>query len=310
MVSARIPDQANGGALSEPILNALSIDVEEHFQVSAFAGVVPRESWESEPSRVEAATERLLGLLDEHEVRATFFVLGWIAERHAALVRRIAAAGHEVGCHGYDHALVYDLEPHAFRREVERAKRVLEDAAGQPVCGFRAASFSITRASLWATDVLAECGFTYDSSIFPVRHDRYGIPGAPRGIHRLETPAGRAIVEVPPATLRIAGLVLPVGGGGYLRHYPLWLTRWALGRLNRVERMPAVVYLHPWEVDPGQPRIRAPWTTRLRHYRGLGTTLPRLGELLRRFAFAEIRAVLAASGSLPAVERAAERLGR
>jgi polysaccharide deacetylase family protein (PEP-CTERM system associated) len=281
------------------ILNALTVDVEEHFQVSAFDGVVGRHEWDSLESRVERNTERLLELLGESEVQATFFVLGWVGQRYPRLVRAIAARGHEIGCHGWGHALVYRQRREEFAEEVARSRAVLEDAAGVAVRGYRAASFSITRHSLWALDVLVEAGFHYDSSIYPVVHDRYGLPGAPRGISRLRTPAGSSIVEVPPATLRIGPVVLPVGGGGYLRLYPAAFTRWAIGRLNRVERMPAILYLHPWEVDPEQPRIRASWASRFRHYQGLHRTTERLRDLLRRFSFAPIAEVIGAGEGVP-----------
>jgi polysaccharide deacetylase family protein (PEP-CTERM system associated) len=283
-------------------LNAITVDVEEHFQVSAFSSVVARQDWDSLASRVEANTERLLELFAETGTHATFFVLGWVGERHPALLRRIEAGGHEIACHGWAHALVYDQRPEEFRREVERAKHALEDGARQPVRGYRAASFSITRDSLWALDILAAAGFEYDSSIFPVVHDRYGVPGAPRGIHRLRTAGGRSILEVPPSTVRLGRLVLPVGGGGYLRLYPGAVTRWAVRRLNEVERMPVVVYVHPWEIDPGQPRIRAGLVNRFRHYRGLATTAGKLRDLLRRFSFGTIGELIASAERIPEAE--------
>lgn len=286
--------------MTEPIpegrvLNALTVDVEEHFQVSAFESVVRRDDWESIPSRVEASVARLLDLLDERGVKATFFVLGWVAERRGPLVRRIAEAGHEIASHGYSHRLIYRQRPEEFREETVRSRRILQDASGQSVDGYRAASFSIGRGNLWALDVLAECGFAYDSSLFPVVHDRYGIPGAPRHIRRLETPAGRTLVEVPPSTVVVGPATLPVAGGGYLRLFPAALTRWAIRRLNRSERRPAVVYVHPWELDPGQPRLPCPPVTRLRHYVGLRGTENKLRDLIGRFAFGTVRRVIDAS---------------
>lgn len=281
------------------ILNALTIDVEEHFQVSAFDGVVDRGDWATMTSRVETSTERILDLLDEAGVSATFFVLGWLAEHRRQLVRRIAERGHEIGCHGYSHRLVYEQRAEEFVDEVRRSKQLLEQISGQEVRGHRAASFSITRQSLWALDALVDAGFAYDSSLFPVRHDRYGIPGAPRGIYRLETPSGRSLLEISPSTLQLGRFALPIGGGGYLRLYPYALTRWALRRLNRAEGMPAVVYLHPWEADPAQPRIRAPWKSRLRHYSGLRTTLPKLRRLLRDFAFGPAGQVVGTEADIP-----------
>jgi polysaccharide deacetylase family protein (PEP-CTERM system associated) len=285
-----------------PILNALTIDVEEHFQVSAFSRNVAREDWGGFASRVVPNTERILDLLEEVGVQATFFVLGWVAERQSALVRRIAERGHEIASHGYDHRLVYEQAPAQFREEVRRSRRLLEDAGGCEVRGYRAASFSITRRCLWALDVLADEGFAFDSSLFPVVHDRYGIPGAPREIYRVRTPAGGTMIEVPPSTVRLGGLVLPFGGGGYLRILPLAVTDWAIRRLNRAERRPAVVYLHPWELDPDQPRIRASWKSRFRHYRGLRTTLPKLRALLASFRFGSVSQVVGECG--PVAERA------
>ncbi len=274
------------------ILNALTVDVEEHFQVSGFAGTVRRDAWESHESRVEANTGRLLDLFDACGVQATFFVLGWVAERHPALVRRIAGRGHEISSHGYSHRLVYEQTPAEFREETRLSRRILQDVSGQPVLGYRAASFSIGPTNLWALDELAEAGFAYDSSLFPVTHDRYGMPGAPRRIHRLATPGGATLLEVPPSTLGRGKATLPVAGGGYLRIYPTAVTRFAVYWLNRRERMPVVVYVHPWEVDPGQPRIAAPLASRLRHYWGLGTTAGKLRGLVKRHAFAPMRQVL------------------
>jgi polysaccharide deacetylase family protein (PEP-CTERM system associated) len=274
------------------MLNAMTVDVEEHFQVSGFSRVVDSLKWESLDSRVEPNTARLLQLFDEAGIEATFFVLGWVAERRGGLVREIASRGHEIACHGYSHKLIYQQDRTEFRSELDRSKKLLEDAAGMPVRGYRAASFSITRRSLWALDELVDAGFAYDSSIFPVVHDRYGIPGAPRSIHRIRTPTGNTILEVPPSTLSLAGLHAPIAGGGYLRMYPRVLTRWALQWLNRVERLPAVVYVHPWEVDVDQPRIGAPWLSRLRHYSRLNATVDKLRDLMQRFAFGSIEQVI------------------
>jgi polysaccharide deacetylase family protein (PEP-CTERM system associated) len=279
------------------MLNAMTVDVEEHFQVTSFSRIVDRSSWDSMPSRVEANTSRLLAAFEEAGVRATFFVLGWVARRQERLLRRIADAGHELACHGLDHTLVYRQRAEEFRADTLAARDAIEQASGKPVRGYRAASFSITRESLWALDVLAECGFEYDSSVFPGHHDRYGVPGAPRRIHRLVTSSGTSIVEVPPSTVRIAGLVLGVAGGGYLRHFPGATTRWAIRRLNGGEGLPAVVYVHPWEVDPDPPRVSAPWATRLRHYGRLSSTLPKLRRLMRGFRFGPLRDVIAAAGA-------------
>ena len=279
-----------------PVINALTVDVEEHFQVSAFETVVSREDWDRFDSRVEANTTRLLDLFDETGVRATFFVLGWVGQRHRALVRRIAERGHEVASHGMSHRLVYEQTREAFRAETVDSKKLLEDASGTAVEGYRAASFSIGYRNLWALDVLAEAGFRYDSSLFPVVHDRYGVPGAPRRIHRVETPSGAVLIEIPPSTVALGGWTLPVAGGGYLRLYPRWLTSWAIARLNERERMPANLYVHPWEVDPGQPRMHGPAISRFRHYVNLASTAPKLRELTRAFRFGTMREVIAASG--------------
>ncbi len=291
------------------LLNALSVDVEEHFQVAAFAGIVPCGQWSAHESRVRRNTVALLDLFDEMEVRATFFVLGWVAEREPGLVREIAARGHEIGSHGYSHRFVYDQSPAEFREETRRSRRVLQDTSGQPVLGYRAASFSIVRQSLWALDVLVEAGFRYDSSVFPVRHDRYGLPGAPRGIHRAKTPSGAELIEFPPSTVRVAGITLPVAGGGYLRLLPRLVSHWAIRRLNVRDRMPAMVYLHPWEIDPGQPRIRGTLSNRLRHYTGLRSMRSKLRELVERFRFGPLVEALEAAqfpvsthGAAPEVE--------
>jgi polysaccharide deacetylase family protein (PEP-CTERM system associated) len=292
-------DSSMSKELALGVLNAMTVDVEEHFQVSAFENTIPRDEWGAFPSRVEPNTSRLLDLFDEVQVKATFFVLGWVAERHGELVRRIATRGHEVACHGYSHRLVYTQTPAEFKEETVRAKALLQDLTGSSVRGYRAASFSIGRKNLWALDVLAEAGFEYDSSLFPVVHDRYGIPGAPRHAFIMKTRSGGRLVEVPPSTIRWGRLVVPFGGGGYLRLFPAGWTRWALGRLNDRERMPAVVYVHPWETDPGQPRVAAPWRSRFRHYVGLDTTLPKLRDLASRYRFGTMVSLIDEAGSLP-----------
>jgi polysaccharide deacetylase family protein (PEP-CTERM system associated) len=269
----------------------MSVDVEDYFQVSAFDAVVARDAWDGFESRVEPNTERLLRLFDDCAVKATFFVLGWVAERHRALVARIVAAGHEIASHGYGHRLIYEQAPEEFRTDLRRSKDILEDASGTRVRGYRAPSYSITKQSLWALDVLVDEGFEYDASIFPVHHDRYGIPDAPRDIHRLERSRG-ALVEVPPSTVRLGGVNLPIAGGGYFRLLPFWWTRWGVARVNAVERRPVIFYLHPWEVDPDQPRLQASALSRLRHYRNLHKTEPRLRALCREFRFAPIAELL------------------
>ncbi|MEZ5291476.1 MAG: DUF3473 domain-containing protein [Vicinamibacterales bacterium] len=270
----------------------MTVDVEDYFHVSNFERVVDRSSWASRESRVEANTERLLALFREAGVSATFFVLAWVAERVPGLVRRIAAEGHEVASHGYGHRLIYDQTPDAFRDDVRRAKGLLEDASGQRVDGYRAPSFSVTARSLWALDVLIDEGYTYDSSIFPVHHDRYGIPDAERHAGVVSRPGG-TIVEVPASTVRLAGVNWPIGGGGYFRLLPYGWTRWGMRRVNDLERAPAVFYLHPWEIDPDQPRLEAPALARYRHYHNLDDTEPRLRRLLQEFPFGTMRGLIA-----------------
>jgi polysaccharide deacetylase family protein (PEP-CTERM system associated) len=272
------------------ILNAMSVDVEDYFQVSAFDGVVPRTTWDQRDSRVVVNTNRLLELFGHSGVTATFFVLGWVAERFPALVREIADRGHEIASHGYNHQLAYELTPEQFREDVRTAKERLEDTVGRPVLGYRAPSYSIVRSSLWALDILVEEGYAYDTSIFPIHHDRYGIPGAERHVHVLQRAAG-TLVEMPASTVRVAGVNLPVGGGGYFRLLPYQWTRWGIGRVN-AEGRPAVFYLHPWELDPGQPRFDVSFTTRVRHYTGLGSTERRLKRLIQEFRFDSVASVL------------------
>ncbi len=266
------------------IVNAMSIDVEDYFHVSVFDGLIPRSRWDTLESRVDANTRRLLDIFDAFGVRSTFFVLGWVGERHPGLVATIASRGHEIASHGYAHRLIYDQTPAGFRDDVRRAKQILEDASGRRVVGYRAPSYSITPRSLWALDVLAEEGYEYDSSIFPIRHDRYGIPVSARTPYVIDRNE-REIVEVPGSTTRVGPLNLPVAGGGYFRLLPYWWTKWGISRVNRLEERPAVFYLHPWEIDPGQPRLPAGRLGRFRHYRNLEHTEARLRQLLTDFRF-------------------------
>ena len=270
----------------------MSIDVEDYFHVSVFDGMVPRNEWARMESRVVANTTRILDLFDEFKVRSTFFVLGWVGERHPDLVRSIAQRGHEVASHGYAHRLVYDQTRSAFRDDVRRAKQLLEDACGRPIVGYRAPSYSITPRSLWALDVLLEEGYEYDSSIFPIRHDRYGIPVSARRPYVIDRRIG-SLVELPGSTTRLGPLNLPVAGGGYFRILPYWWTRWGIQRVNRQERRPAIFYLHPWEIDPDQPRLRIGRVGQFRHYRNLERTEGRLRQLLTDFRFDAMEAVVA-----------------
>jgi polysaccharide deacetylase family protein (PEP-CTERM system associated) len=279
--------------MSTGVVNAMSVDVEDYFHVSVFDGIVPRAMWANMESRVCANTYKLLDMFDEFGVSSTFFVLGWVAERHANLVRDIAARGHEIASHGYAHRLIYDQTAAGFREDVRRAKQLLEDAAGCEVAGFRAPSYSVTPRSLWALDILIEEGYRYDSSIFPVRHDRYGIPVSPREPFYIER-SGGGLMEVPGSTVRVGPLNLPIAGGGYFRILPYAWTRWGIARLNAVEQRPAVFYIHPWEIDPDQPRLGAGWLGRFRHYRNLDKTESRLRALLSEFRFGTVDSLLKA----------------
>jgi len=279
-----------------PIVNAMTIDVEDYFHVSVFDGIVPRQQWDRFESRVCTNTERLLAIFDEAGVKATFFVLAWVAERFPELLQRIVAGGHELASHGYAHRLIYDQTRQAFRDDVRRAKRLIEDASGRAVVGYRAPSYSVTPRSLWALDVLLEEGYRYDSSIFPIRHDRYGIPLSARLPYQIDRRAG-TLIEVPASTTRFGPFNLPVAGGGYFRLLPYWWTRWGIGRVNRREGRPTVFYLHPWEIDPAQPRLRAGRLSRFRHYRNLDKAEGRLRALVREFRFDTVANLVA---NLPA----------
>lgn len=285
-------------------INAFTIDVEDYFQVEAMARVVSRDSWAGMEYRCENNVHRLLALLEEAKVRGTFFILGWIAERSPQLIREIAAAGHEIGCHGMSHRLIYKQSREEFRDETRRSKQLLEDLVGHPVRGYRAASFSIVNRSLWALDELIDAGFAYDSSVFPVRHDNYGIPDAPLSPFEITAPSGRTLVEFPMSVARWGALRLPVSGGGYFRIFPYWLTRSSLARINQRERRPFVFYLHPWEIDVNQPRLNAGWKSRLRHYTNLSRCEARLRRLLSDFQFAPMGEVLAGT-RVTAAQRAA-----
>jgi len=265
--------------------------VEDYFQVSAFEGFVHRDQWDSLESRVTRNTERLLEIFAEHGTVGTFFVLGWVARRYPGLVRQIAAAGHELASHSYAHRLVYQLTPSEFREDLLQAKHAIEDAAGVAVRGYRAPSYSITRRSLWALDVLLEEGYEYDASIFPIHHDRYGIPDAPRHAYQITGQQG-ALWELPGSTTQLVGHNLPIAGGGYFRLLPYAWTRYGIRAVNARERKPVIFYLHPWEIDPDQPRLRASVLSQVRHYRNLHKTEPRLRRLLRDFRFSTIAALL------------------
>ena len=277
------------------MLNALTIDVEDYFQVNAFAKHVQQDQWDSFPLRVDDNTRRILDLLDTFAIKATFFILGWVAQRLPELVKEIRRRGHEIACHGYGHELIYQIGPERFRADIRRSKSLLEDQCGVRVCGYRAPSYSITKQSLWALDILVEEGFSYDSSIFPVLHDTYGIPDAERFPHTIQTGAG-PLVEFPLTTLPFQlgwkEMRLPIAGGGYLRLLPAELIRWGIARINQQERQPAVLYFHPWEIDPDQPRIKSSMKSRFRHYLNLEKTEGKLRNLLGRLEFSHMRDVL------------------
>lgn len=284
--------------MTAQIQNALTIDVEDYFQVAALAEAVDQDDWGSMEYRVEANTDRLLALFDERGIRATFFTLGWVAERSPALVRRIRDAGHEIASHGYSHQLVYNQSPEVFREETRKSKAILENITGEPITGYRAASYSITAKSRWALDVLVEEGFTWDSSIFPVHHDRYGMPGTPHEPYLLRTPNGGTLTEFPLSTCPIGQYRMPIAGGGYFRLFPYSLSRWGLGRINRAGQ-PFIFYLHPWEIDTGQPRLKVKAFSKFRHYNNLDKCMGRLERLLGDFRFGSVSDVLADTAISP-----------
>lgn len=275
------------------ITNALTIDVEDYFQVSAMAPYIARSRWDDCECRVEANVDRILGLLAQAQVQATFFTLGWIAERYPAMVRRMVGAGHELASHGYGHERASDLTPQAFRADITRAKAMLEDIGAVPVRGYRAPSFSIGAGNAWAFEQLADTGHAYSSSVYPIRHDHYGMPDAPRFAHRREN----GLLEIPPTTLRLGGRNLPSSGGGYFRLLPYAVSRWMLRRVNQGEHQSAVFYFHPWEIDPGQPRVPGiDAKTRFRHYLNLDRMEGRLERLLADFRWGRMDQVFLPSG--------------
>ena len=272
--------------------NAMTVDVEDYFHVSALAEVIRRDQWDQMEYRVDANTHRLLDLFGRKGVRATFFVLGWVAKRSPALIKHIHAAGHEVACHGLTHELVYRQTPAVFREETRESKQMLEDLIGAPVLGYRAASYSITGRSLWAIDILCELGFRYDSSIFPIAHDRYGIPGASTRPGLMHATNGASIIEFPLSTAELFGRRVPVAGGGYFRLLPYWFTRWGLRSINESQQQPFIFYLHPWEIDAEQPRFKASVLSRFRHYTNLDVCEQRLTKLIDEFKFTTVKEVL------------------
>jgi polysaccharide deacetylase family protein (PEP-CTERM system associated) len=267
------------------LTNAMTVDVEDYFQVSAMAPHIARDSWDAQPCRVERNVQRLLALFASRDAKATFFTLGWIAERYPQLVRDIVAGGHELASHGYGHLRASDQSRGEFMQDVQRAKALLEDIGGQAVRGYRAPSFSIGHGNPWAFDVLLEAGYRYSSSVYPVQHDHYGMPDAPRFPYAVRP----GLTEIPITTTRLMGRNLPAGGGGYFRLAPYSLSRWALQRVNDIDGRPAIFYMHPWEIDPGQPRIEGTGLkTRFRHYVNLSRTEERLGQLLGDFSWGRV----------------------
>lgn len=281
------PDRQMPDSASQ-ILNAFTVDVEDYYHVSGFEKQIRRDQWDSFESRVNRNTGRILDLLDRFEVKGTFFVLGWVAQRQPDLVQEIHRRGHEIGSHSYWHRLIYEQSPEEFHKDLRDSRQVLEDIIGEPVTAYRAPSFSITARSLWALEILVEEGFRVDSSIFPVRHDRYGMPRAPREIHKIQSASG-SLWEFPPSVAEFAGFRVPIGGGGYLRLFPTGWTCRRLSRINDHQQRPFLIYVHPWELDPEQPRVRgASILSRFRHYVNLPKTEKKIESLLGRFQFAPV----------------------
>jgi polysaccharide deacetylase family protein (PEP-CTERM system associated) len=272
--------------------NAMTVDVEEYFTVQALDQVVPREQWPAQALRADLQTRRLLDLFDAHATKATFFVLGWVAERHPDLIREIADRGHEVAAHSYWHRMIFEMTPDEFRADLVRVRDLLQNLIGRPVIGYRAPTYSLTRASLWAHDILAEEGFAYSSSVFPIVHDRYGIPDYSRFPTELGLSGGRTLWEFPLTTFRMAGRNLPVAGGGYLRLFPVRTIALALAHVNERERQPTIVYLHPWEIDPDIPKYHQGWLKDTRGYIGIDGMLGKLDYLLSVLTFTTARQVL------------------
>ena len=280
-------------AAAQHLLHAMTIDVEDYYMVSAFNASLAREDWHKQASRVEDNTRRLLDIYAARDINITWFVLGMVAEKHPDLIRELHRAGHEIASHGYSHKLIYEQSQQEFHEETRRSKSILEDITGEPVRGYRAASYSITQKSLWALDSLVELGFDYDSSIFPVHHDRYGIPDAPRAIHRAAAPNGGSIIEYPLSTATFSSLRIPIAGGGYFRIYPYWLTRMLWQRAIRETRQPQVFYLHPWELDPEQPRMPdLSLLSRFRHYINLHRCEGRLERHMDSFRFGTMAEII------------------
>jgi polysaccharide deacetylase family protein (PEP-CTERM system associated) len=295
--------------LAPMITNALTIDVEDYFQVSAFAPYIRRDEWDTRECRVERNVGRILDLLAERDVKATFFTLGWVAERYPQLVRAIVAGGHELASHGYGHQRANELDEAAFSDDVTRAKKILEDLAGKAVLGYRAPSFSIGARNMWAFEVLARAGYRYSSSIYPIKHDHYGMPDSPRFAYRVGG-AGAGMLEVPVTTLRVMNRNLPSSGGGYFRLLPYELSKWMIGKVNRDDRESAIFYFHPWEIDPGQPRIAGiDGKTRFRHYVNIPRMEGRLQRLLADFRWGRMDEIFLSPATPAAATPSGARAG-
>ncbi|ABD79403.1 XrtA system polysaccharide deacetylase [Saccharophagus degradans] len=272
------------------VVHAMTVDVEDYFHVSAFYKVISQGDWDKWPTRVEENTLKLLDLFEQRKIKCTFFVLGWVAERFPELIRKLSEQGHEIASHGYSHQLVYTQTPEVFREETKKSKDILEQITQQPILGYRAASYSITRKSLWALDILDELGFEWDSSIFPVHHDNYGVPGSPTQPYTIELENGNKITEFPLTSAKVMGMSIPAAGGGYFRQYPYALSRWLFERASVNQTRPLIFYLHPWEIDPDQPRVpNASFKSKFRHYTNLHRCYGRLERMINDFNFGTIQ---------------------
>lgn len=272
------------------VVHAMTVDVEDYFHVSAFYKVISQNDWDKWPTRVEENTLKLLDLFEQRKIKCTFFVLGWVAERFPELIRKLSEQGHEIASHGYSHQLVYTQSPDVFREETKKSKDILEQITQKPILGYRAASYSITRKSLWALDILDELGFEWDSSIFPVHHDNYGVPGSPTQPYTIELENGNKITEFPLTSAKVLGMSVPAAGGGYFRQYPYALSRWLFERASVNQTRPLIFYLHPWEIDPDQPRVpNASLKSKFRHYTNLHRCYGRLERMINDFNFGTIQ---------------------
>lgn len=266
------------------MLNAITIDLEDYYQVTAFDHIIDKCNWETMESRVQQNLEKVLSILDEYKIKATFFALGWIAERHPISIRTIFNEGHEVASHGYNHEIINHLSKESFKEDITKTKKILEDITGCKVKGYRAPTFSINNSSFWALNILCQQGYSYDSSIFPIIHDRYGMPHAKRFPHIIKL-SGVGIKEFPPSTIKFFHWNFPIAGGGYLRLLPIKFIEWGIKRINEIEKQPAIIYIHPWEFDPAQPRIPTSRLSRFRHYVNLDSTENKLRHLIKNFKF-------------------------